>query len=229
MISLIIPFYNCEKIAADTLSRVIKFNNQYPDTLEIIAVSDGSTDSTADVLHMFEKDGVRVVSYENNLGKGGAIKTGVEAACGDVVMFTDGDLAYGLEPIYNFAEAIKNCDIAVGSRRNDTELDANYGFLRSVLSRMFSCVVKMLLRLDVDDTQCGFKAYRADVAKKLFASLETTGFGFDIEILSAASKLDMKIVQVPVKLLTNEKNTSVNFIKDGLKMLTEIIKIRKRG
>lgn len=229
MISLIIPFYNCAKTAESTLFTASRFINNYEkEPIELIAVNDGSTDNTLSVLKSYENEHIKVVSYEKNKGKGGAICAGVFASAGDKIIFTDADLAYGLSPIAPCAEALEEYDIAAGSRRSDREILKNYGFLRNFSSLVFSSVCEFLLHLKINDTQCGFKGYRAEAAKELFSRLTINGFGFDLEILAEARAAGMKITQIPVKLIKNEKNSKVSLISDGAKMLGEIIYIRKK-
>lgn len=226
MLSLVIPFYNCEKNVADTVEKVIAYREKYNPQMEFIAVDDGSSDKTLSEIKRYENRKVRVISCGKNKGKGGAIREGVLAAKGGVIIFTDADLAYGLEPVAQFTEKIKTSHIVTGTRRQDTNIAENYGFARTLASKTFSDIAESLLHLGVGDTQCGFKAYRADVAKELFQSLETYGFGFDVEILYKAKKQGFTITELPVKMLSNEKKTTVSFIKDGTKMLYEIMKLQ---
>lgn len=228
MISLIIPFYNCEYTAEKTILTVKDFISEYCEPVEFIAVNDGSTDSTHDILKRFAGGSVRLVSYEKNKGKGGAIKEGVFAASGEKIIFTDADLAYGLSPVEAFSKALDTADIAVGTRRSDREILKSYGFIRNLSSNIFSMICELYLGIGIDDTQCGIKGYRAEAAKKLFSALTINGFGFDLEILTEARLHNMKIAQIPVKLLNNEKNSNVSIIADGLEMLKELGYIRKK-
>ena len=229
MISLIIPFYNCAAAAESTLYAASRFINSYDkEPIELIAVNDGSTDDTLSVLKSYENEHIKIVSYTKNRGKGGAIKAGVAASSGDKIIFTDADLAYGLTPIGSFAAALEKHDIAVGTRRSDREILKSYGFLRNFSSVIFSSVCELLLHLGINDTQCGFKGYRSSAAHKLFDRLTINGFGFDLEILAEAHSEKMSIAQIPVKLIKNEKNSKVSLISDGIKMLGEIMYIRKK-
>lgn len=226
MISLIIPFYNCEKQATETLNTVKKFLKIHNDT-ELIAVNDGSTDQTGEILKSFEGGNIRVVGYKANKGKGGAIREGVRAAHGDKIIFTDADLAYGLKPVTDFAEALDSADIAVGSRREDACLSERYGFLRTAASGAFSAICEKLLGLGLRDTQCGFKAFRSEIAKPLFERLTILGFGFDLEVLAIAELNGLKIETVPVRLLQNSSHSTVSVIRDGMRMLKDIRSIRR--
>lgn len=227
MVSLIIPFYNCVDTADKTIKAVCDCLKSYKN-IEFIAVDDGSTDDTVNVLKMYENNRIRVVSYPKNKGKGGAIKAGVEAAKGEKIIFTDADLAYGLEPIKRFVDALDFADIAVGTRRTDVEISKKYGIFRAAASRVFSGICESILHLGLPDTQCGFKGYRAAAAKRLFEEMTIMGFGFDFEILAMARREKLKIKSIPVTLLENSKSSNVNVAFDGLKMLREVYRIKRK-
>lgn len=226
MISLIIPFYNCEGSVAETVDRVKEYADN--DIIgEFIAVNDGSGDKTYAALKDASFPKMKIISYPVNKGKGGALQAGINAAEGNKIIFTDADLAYGLSPISKISDALDTYDIAVGNRRSDSELSERYGILRTVSSKVFSFVTHCLLNLDINDTQCGFKGYRSSAAKELFSSLSVTGFGFDLEVLAKAKASGLTLTQIPVKLLSNEKHSNVSLLRDGFKMICDMIKIRK--
>lgn len=226
MISLVIPFYNCEGLVINTVSKVKEYMKNNTD-MEFIAVNDGSTDSTLANLEDNKFTNMKIVSYTDNRGKGGAVKEGITAATGNKIIFTDADLAYGLAPVSEFVNALDKYDIAIGTRRNDSDISERYGIIRSISSKTFSFITHCILRLDINDTQCGFKGYRSSAAKKLFADLSVMGFGFDLEVLAKAKKSNMSLKQIPVKLLTNEKQSNVSLIRDGFRMIGDMITIRK--
>lgn len=227
MISLIIPFYNCENTIDKTMEEINSFIKRYNGYIEFFLVDDGSTDSTFKKLKEYETANIKVLGYSNNRGKGGAIKEGVLNATGDKIIFTDADLAYGLDIISEFDEALLDSDLALGTRRLDESLDKSYGTLRSLASNIFSMIIERILKLGINDTQCGFKGYKKEVAIKLFSDLKIKGFGFDLEIIAKARKEKYEITQIPVTLLKNEKNSSVSLIGDGVRMLFDAYKIRK--
>lgn len=227
MVTLIIPFYNCEKTVENTVIEVKKYI-ELNRNMEFIAVDDGSTDGTLSILKSFEDDFMRVVGYEKNKGKGGAIQAGVAAAKGDKIAFTDADLAYGLEPLGRFVAALDTVDVAVGTRREDHGIAKRYGFLRNAASNVFSILCEFMLHLGLSDTQCGFKAYRADAAKELFSQLSVMDFGFDFEIIALARDKGYSIVSIPVILLSNSASSNVKIVRDGFKLLNEIYEIRRK-
>lgn len=231
MISLIIPFYNCEEQARQTLNTVKKYLDTHRDT-EAVAVDDGSTDNTYTVLKGFACDNISVVGYKTNKGKGGAIQAGVAAAKGDKIIFTDADLAYGLEPVSEIADTLDLFDIVAGSRREDRDIARRYGTLRSVSSKTFSFICDKMLKLELKDTQCGIKGFRKEAAKKLFGKLTVFRFGFDLDILAMAKQDGYSVKSIPVTLIENSPASKVNVLRDGFSMLGDMLviksKLRKR-
>ena len=138
-ISVIIPMYNEENIITDTVNTVSDYMKAHfaEGEYEVIFVNDGSKDTCAAMVAAMEVPGIRLVTYEENHGKGYAIRRGVMAAEGDVIMFTDCDLAYGLDVVSEFYTALDNTgyDVAVGSRPKHPEGYAGYTLLRKILSR----------------------------------------------------------------------------------------------
>ncbi len=227
MVSVIIPFYNCEKTVNETMRKIEEFKKGNNMSFELIVVNDGSTDNTAKILSQYISDDIRFVGYEKNRGKGGALREGVMAASGDKIIFTDADLAYGLKHLKEFCIALDDSKIVIGTRREDKNINDSYGIRRNAFSRMFSCLVQILLGLDIVDTQCGFKGYQKETAKELFNDLEIYGFGFDLEILAKAKAKNISIKQLPVIMENNSKGSNVNIMADGIKMIFDMFKIRK--
>ncbi|MDY3928631.1 MAG: glycosyltransferase [Clostridia bacterium] len=225
MISLIVPFYNCENTVDKTMKKIIEYRKSIP--FELITVDDGSTDNTAAKLSKYVCDDVGLISYEKNKGKGGAVREGVMAAKGDKIIFTDSDLAYGLKHLKDFSDKLEENEIVIGTRRCDDNINESYGVKRNISSRIFSLLVQMILGLNISDTQCGFKGYRRETARKLFDNLEIYGFGFDLEILAKAKKEKIFISQIPVIMENNSASSNVKIISDGIGMIFDMFKIRK--
>ena len=227
MISLIIPFYNCEKTADETIRKIKKYKEENNMSFELIAVDDGSLDNTKKVLSKYACSDIIITGYEKNRGKGGALREGVMAANGDKIIFTDSDLAYGLKHLQEFSNALDSSEIVIGTRRQDKNINESYGIKRNISSRLFSKCVQLILGLNISDTQCGFKGYREKTAKMLFRDLEIYGFGFDLEILAKAKAAGIQITQLPVVMENNSINSNVGLISDGIKMIFDMFKIKK--
>ena len=231
MISLVIPVYNEEKIIKNTIKTIKEFmethfNNNY----QIIFVDDGSGDNTSKIISEVTEENIILISYEQNKGKGGAVRTGMLAADGDVIFYTDCDLAYGLEPVragYDIFEKNKEADIIIASRRKHKEGYASYTLLRKILSVGFFMVLKFYGGIKQSDSQSGLKGFRNEPAKKIFNLCETNGWAFDFEALLIADKLSYKVEEMPAKII-NHNESKMSLGKDSIQMLKEIARIKKR-
>jgi len=231
-ISLVIPMYNEEKIIKDTAREVHSYMTEKfgAGNFEVLFSNDGSLDSSAKAVEELSLDGVRVVGYEKNQGKGGAVRDGMLKAQGDVVMFTDADLAYGTDVIGRFYDHFeKNSDtkILIGSRNIGDDGYEGYTFLRKIMSKTYIKVLCLAGGFKLSDSQCGCKAFTKDVAKKVFSLCTVNGFAFDFEAIMIADRMGIKISEAPVKII-NHRESKVNVIKDTIKMLRDLSKIRKR-
>lgn len=222
-ISVIIPAYNeCGRIR-ETIRSLVNYLERIEYDYEIVVVDDKSTDKTAEAVR---SEGLEPLCLPVNRGKGGAVKSGVMAATGDVVLFTDADLPYSLSLIEESVSRIKfGADAAIGSREG-TGYDT-YGFVRRVSSAAFSLATNLLLRLNIRDTQCGFKAFSADAAHRIFSRVTIDGFGFDAEALFIAKKLGMRIETIGARMKAPPVGSSVNPLRDGAFMLGSLMRVVK--
>ena len=234
MISLVIPVYNEEKIIAATIESVKVFMGKtFGAEYEVILVNDGSRDSTLEIAEGYAAGNrnIKIIALPQNRGKGGAVRAGMLAAEGDIIFFTDCDLAYGLEVIregYEVFEKNKELDILIGSRRKHKEGFGSYSFLRKLMSLAYFMVLKIYGGIrQTTDSQSGVKGFRNGAAKKIFALCECDGWAFDLEALLTAEKLGFKIGEIPVKIV-NHGDSKVDIIKDSVKMLKDISEIKKR-
>ena len=234
MLSLVIPVYNEEKIIRDTIKSVkIYMCENFTDIdigYEVLFVNDGSNDNTLEILKELADEYIKPVTYEKNKGKGGAVRTGMLEAAGDLIFYTDCDLAYGLDIIKEgceFFEKNKGTDMIIGSRRKHRDGYASYTFLRKIMSSVFFLVLKIYGGIKQSDSQSGIKGFKKDAAKKIFNLCEINGWSFDFEVLMIADKLNYKILEMPAKII-NHRESKINPIKDSIKMLKDISKIKKR-
>jgi arabinofuranan 3-O-arabinosyltransferase len=182
---------------------------------EIIVVDDGSDDDTALVADAILGTGSgQVLRLPENRGKGAAVRAGVAAARGEAVLFMDADLATDLEALPAVLKALEDADVVVGSRAVDGAIVYQGTWERALMGRAFNRMVRMLTRLEVHDTQCGFKAFRASVAKLLFAMSCVDGFAFDAEVLDYARILGFRISEVPV-VWTAVRGSNVRPVRDS--------------
>ena len=230
-VSLIIPMYNESSIIADAVNTFSSYMQDHFEDWELIFVDDGSADGCGDaVAAAHEKDSrIRLCRYTPNRGKGYAVRTGVLAAEGDYIIFTDCDNAYGEEAIGNIADAITKAqaDIVVGSRNLSKDGYEGYTFLRKLASKTYIKVIAIAAGFKLSDSQCGIKAFRADIAKKIFSHCEVDRFAFDLEVIMIATKLRADIREIPVKII-NHRESTVHVFRDSVKMLRDVYRMKKR-
>ena len=201
---------------------------------EVILVDDGSTDATAAEAERAELPaGVdrKVIRYEPNRGKGCAVRTGMLAARGDYAMFADS----GLCVEYTYATlgvdliAAGKCDIAHGSRWLDqSHIKRRQRLHRRLMSRLFRWVGPRLIGLPprITDSQCGFKVYRGDVARELYAEATCDGFMFDVEIVLRAAKKGYRIAEFPV-IWHSDHDSRLHALRVMLASMPELIAIKR--
>ncbi|MDD7409128.1 MAG: glycosyltransferase [Anaerovoracaceae bacterium] len=227
-LSLVIPVYNEEKKLAGTLRTCCGELEKSFDDYEIIIVNDGSDDRSADIVKELAFPKVRMISYRKNRGKGYAVRRGVLASSGDIIFYTDADLAYGTEVIKPMADMLLECgaDIVIGSRKEASGGYGDYPFVRRTASRVYSGLVKRFSGLDYD-TQCGIKCFRKDAGRLVFALITTKNYAFDTEAVMLAEKLKLKIEEYPVKIIEHS-GSHINLVKDSAVMLRDMMKIKNR-
>lgn len=222
--------YNESKIIAETAKTVWEYmRKNFGDDFEVIFSNDGSVDGCDKIVEELGLPCVRVVGYEKNQGKGCAVRNAILSSRGEVVLFTDADLAYGVELIKEAHDTLKekNADVLVGSRALHPEGYEGYTFIRKLASKTYIKILNIAGGIKLSDSQCGFKAFDGDFARRAFARCETNGFAFDLEAILVADKMGAKFYEMPVKII-NHRESKVNVFADAIKMLKEIGKIKKR-
>ena len=202
-LSLVLPAYNEAARLPPYLASIRRhLERRYPGGYEVIVVDDGSTDGLGRVLEQTAAGWpqLRWIRHAQNQGKGAAVRTGMLAARGQLVLFADADGATPIAEESGLAAAIRaGADLAVGSRLVAAAgARRSRNWLRGLAGRMFALLARRLLRLPVRDTQCGFKMFRGDVARHLFSVLRERGFLFDLEVLGLARRLGYRTVEVPI-------------------------------
>ena len=227
-ISLCIPMYNESSIIAESAKQIHKYMiEHFGNDFEIIFADDGSFDGSAQIVTNLHLSNVRVEGYEKNQGKGCAVRHGVLASLGEIVIFTDADLAYGLDVIKESVRLIENGNkIVVASRAKHPEGYEGYTFIRKLASKTYIKVINMFGGVKISDAQCGFKAFDGDLGRKIFSYCKTNNFAFDLEVILIAQKMNIRIHEMPAKII-NHRESKVNVLKDAYRMLKEISKIKK--
>ena len=227
MLSIIIPSYNDKLRLINSLKIIIKYLDLKKFKYELIIVDDGSTDNTIENIPPLIKQKTRILINDKNYGKGASIKKGVLAASGDFIFFSDADLSTPIEEMDNFLTTLnKGYDIAIASRAiSGANILIHQSSFREISGKIFNFLVRLLLIPNIYDTQCGFKGFTKEAAKKIFLQQKIQRFGFDVEILYIAQKIGYKIKELPVSW-TNAPNSKVNIFTDSLNMLIDLFKIK---
>lgn len=197
---------------------------------EVIYSDDGSTDGCGSIVKALKLPGIKVVGYKNNQGKGAAVRTAMLEARGDIAMFTDADMAYGTEVIAEMVRTFEKSPdsmLVIGSRNLSKDGYANYTFIRKLASKAYIKVLCLVGGFRLSDSQCGCKGFRRDAAKDIFSRMQVNGFAFDFEALLWASKLDYKIMEMPVSIKVHGES-KVRIVRDTLRMLRDIVKMKRR-
>lgn len=240
--SIVISAYNEEARITKTLTQTLSFMNSFAPSFEIIVVDDGSKDKTAEVTQEYIKDHPEIKLIRNvHKGKANGIRTGILASTGKLVLMMDADLATPLEELKRLSTWIldNDFDIAIASREGIGATRQNEPFYRHLMGRVFNRLVKIVLGLEFEDTQCGFKLFKGDVARKIFSHLIVYGdnlpeidkpfFGaFDVEVLYCAKQMGYKIKEVPVKW-NYVPTTRLNALSNSYKMARDVLKIKFLG
>lgn len=230
-VSLVIPMYNESSIVNDALKTYSTYMEKTFEDWELIFVDDGSKDGCGDVIKEASKkdERIRLEGYEVNRGKGYAVKTGVLASKGDLVIFTDCDNAYGEETIGRAVEQMSSTgtDMLIGSRNLTKDGYKEYTFIRRFASKAYIKMICIFAGFKLSDSQCGFKGFKGDVGRKLFKYSEVERFAFDLEIILLAQKAGYSISEMPVKII-NHRESKVSLVRDAIKVVSDLRKMKKR-
>jgi dolichyl-phosphate beta-glucosyltransferase len=234
-LSIIVPAYNEENRLPATLQRISEYLALREFSYELIVVDDGSRDRTREVVREFQEthDWIRLLQYDEdgkaaNRGKGFAVRQGVLHSQGRDVLFSDADLSTPIEEIEKLLPPISrgDCDITIASRAlPDSKLSVHQPWYREWMGRTFNRFVQRVIQTPIVDTQCGFKAFRGDVAKRIFGLAQIDGFGFDTEILWIAQKYGYRVREIPVTW-EHRDDSRVNPLVAPLQMIQELLQVR---
>ncbi len=226
-LSIIIPAHNEERRLPWALEQIDRFLRTWDRSAEVIVVENGSTDRTAEIAEAFARDHLYVrLIREPRRGKGLAVRWGMRAARGRYRYICDADLSTPIEEVVKFLPPqLDGFDIAIGSREAPGARRIGEPLYRHVIGRVFNAIVRLLALPDFQDTQCGFKMFRAEVAEDLFRVQQLDGMSFDVEVLFIAWQRGYRIVEVPVTWHFNPESR-VRLFRDSLNMLRDLLRIR---
>ena len=233
-VTVVIPVFNEQERIAKTLYSVKDYLSQQTYSSDVMIIDDGSNDLTSEVVRVvdiyseevkLQNSGVLVENIKN-VGKGYSIAKGLLMAKGDIIVFTDADCSTPIDELGKLINKIhEGYDVVIGSRNLKTSNVENRPMLRGLMSRSFNMLASFLGLMSVTDSQCGFKAYRRDVARDVAERQKTYGFCFDVEHIHMATKLGYKVAEVPVTWQHDDGST-LSLLNDSLSMFVDLLKIR---
>jgi glycosyltransferase involved in cell wall biosynthesis len=228
LLSMIIPAHNEEQRLPGSLEKIVAFLEEQDYEAEVIVVENASQDNTAGVVEEFmaRYPFISLIEEERR-GKGLAVKLGIMAARGEYLFICDTDLSMPIEEVAKFLPpALEDYyDVAIASR--EVEGARRYGepAYRHLMGRVFNLLVRLLAVPGFQDTQCGFKCFRREVARDIFPYQTMDGWGFDVEVLFIARKRGYRIVEVPINWYYMA-NSRVSPIRDTISMVRELLAVR---
>lgn len=230
LLSIIVPSYKQEKTIVRNIQAIEDTLKSLTDRYEILVVIDGMVDNTYREARKLTSKHVKVIAYQDNQGKGYAIKQGVLQAKGDIIGFIDGGLDLNAENILLLLDYMNlhDADIVVGSKLHPDSV-VYYPLQRKILSFGYRAIIRTLFSLKVRDTQVGLKLFKRQVARDVFPRNLVKDFAFDVETLALAQRLGYtKIYEAPVSLDFKKNMSSIttaNFWKVSTRMLLDTLGI----
>ena len=235
-LSIIIPLYNEEKRLSQSLKKLEKFIKQnQKKKIEIIFVSDGSTDKTNKIISLFIKERKKIIKsflikYKKNVGKGYAIKKGILNSKKEWVLICDADMSVNPKQFntwYYNKKIIDKNEAYFGSRRHEKS-NIKTSIIRKSLGLLFIIFIRLLFLIKLKDSQCGFKVFHRSYALKIFNKISSYRFAFDVELIILLKKFKIKIIELPLKWVHMD-GSKLNLFYDMPKMIYDLIIIRLKN
>ena len=228
---VILPVHNESWLIGSVLGQVTDYAGSHP-TWRFIFADDGSTDDTAEKIRKHLEaspiENIELHALAPNRGKARTLKKVILESSEDLVLFTDGDLAYRLEHLDILVGALEHADVVIGSRHLAEERQTNITFLRRMTGSAFNLIVRTLTSLPFKDTQAGLKGFQRNAARAIFRAQVVTDFAFDAELLFLSKKLGLVVNEIPARVSSRHsyKKSKVSLIKDPLRMFASLLRMR---
>jgi dolichyl-phosphate beta-glucosyltransferase len=232
LLSIVIPAYNegSPDRLPQSLAEITQFIQGQGYPIEVIIVNNNSRDNTLQIAEAAaaQHPYIRVLT-ETTQGKGAAVKTGMLAATGDYLFICDADLSMPIGEVVKFIPPqLSGFDIAIGSREVPGSVRIDEPQFRHIIGRLFNLSIQLLAVRGLQDTQCGFKCFRREIAQELFPRQTIQGWTFDVELLFMAQQRGYKIVEVPITWIYKDRS-KVKPFRDLWQVIAEIIRIRRNA
>lgn len=233
-ISIILPIYNEEKRIKRSLNNLNYIKKKFNKIkTEFILINDGSFDNTDNIIKKFVKENnidLSYIFYKKNKGKGFALKKGVKKSKNAWVLTCDVDFSTSPLEVLNWIRSnqINEKNICYFGSRKLKKSKIKYLIIRKFVGLLLSFILKLILKINIKDTQCGFKMYHHNTAKKIFKKLKENGFVHDIEIILIAKKLNFLIKELPITW-SHKKNSKINIFIHGLEFLYKILILKLKN
>ncbi|MDA1035917.1 MAG: glycosyltransferase [Chloroflexi bacterium] len=231
-LSIVMPAYNEEGRIGPTLREYVEhFRRLYNDAFEIVVVLNGCVDDTRGVVEAEAQAApeIRIIEFQQPMGKGGAIWEGLAVAHGEKVGFVDADNMVRAPEAEKLIRALDSADIAIANRFAGAEEDGrSQPPLRKLISQGSRLWVRYFLGLPYSDTQCGAKAFRTAAWRLIAPKVRERGWAFDLDVLAQARQLDLKVAEVPVRWKHIVEGSKVRPWKDVPQTLWATLSIRRR-
>lgn len=227
-ISLVIPFFNEEKIITEKIHLIYSYIAKHFSEFEVIFVDDGSTDSSKKLAQaaITTLPQASLLSYLPNAGRGNAIHLGLAKAKGNIRGYMDVDLEIGLNNLKPALKKLTSADIVIASKFA-SGAKVKTPMIRKISSKSFNILVNLILQTNVKDHQAGFKFFRKDVLNDILELSQQKGWLWDIEILYLAKKKQYTVVELPVEITYGYRNLRTTFLLDFLKMPLFVISLKR--
>ncbi len=226
-LSIVVPALNEEQRLPAAIRQLKCYLDAQQVASEVLIVENASTDRTPLIVDEAAAEDDRFRAMHLGIrGKGSAVRSGVLASRGRVVVFCDADFSMPVEDVSRLCAAIEaGADVAIASREMPGALRIGEPWRRHVMGRVFNSLVGVLAVPRISDTQCGFKAFTREAALDLFSHQVIDGWAFDVEVLFLARRRGYRISEVPVTW-RYDPSSRVRPLHDTIAMLRELLVIR---
>lgn len=234
-VSIVIPAFDEADRIGESIRKILDYIKQENVRAELIVVDDGSKDRTTEVSRQafaeFPEAAAKIIRYDQNRGKGFAVKTGLLEAQFDLALFSDADLSTPIDELPKLIEPIETdeYDVTFGSRALDRSLIGTHQpWRREQGGKVMNLVIRTMSGLPFADTQCGFKAFNMKKFRPLLDVMQIDRFGFDVEFLFVADHNNLRLKEIPVRW-NDVEGSKLNIFRDTRRMFVELNTIRKNA